>query len=211
MIEASFYSAKSFEPHCARGWDSTRAGERIKEMPLPFWKRLKSASKKLQSQTANAQATANALKPPVDATTPEHLSPEKVPPKDLWDRAYKLLRDDRSTRGLLESYEKILLSEIKDGIASQTLPASFESFDRQPQLAALVSKKLQAVDNARWRFHIRDETIEVKAQVDRLVKAVLFAKDFVSSAVSSEPHAALAWTGVCVLLPVRFRQFSVEI
>ncbi len=31
---------------------------------------------------------------------------------------------------------------------------------------------------------------------------MLFAKDFVSSAASAEPHAALAWAGVSILLPL---------
>ena len=39
-------------------------------------------------------------------------------------------------------------------------------------------------------------------QFDKFIRIVIFAKDFVSSAVNAEPHAALAWTGVCVLLPV---------
>lgn len=34
------------------------------------------------------------------------------------------------------------------------------------------------------------------------MKIIVSVKDFVSSAVSSEPHAALAWAGVCVFLPV---------
>ena len=32
-------------------------------------------------------------------------------------------------------------------------------------------------------------------------------KDFVSSAINAEPHAALAWAGVCVLLPVGIEKF----
>jgi hypothetical protein len=62
---------------------------------------------------------------------------------------------------------------------------------REERLVALVSKKLQAV-----------ETSFVRDQVDRVAKVVIAAKDFIASAVSAEPHAALAWAGVCVLLPV---------
>ncbi len=47
--------------------------------------------------------------------------------------------------------------------------------------------------------------MDVSVQFDKAVKIVVAAKDFVSSAVSSEPHAALAWAGVCVFLPVNLK------
>lgn len=42
----------------------------------------------------------------------------------------------------------------------------------------------------------------VKEQVGKVVRAILSVKDFIRSAVSTEPHAALAWAGVLVILPV---------
>lgn len=99
-------------------------------------------------------------------------------------------------------YEDILASELDDGTILSHGPAGPAGLGKQKQLSALVSKKLQAVEDARWKFNVRDETVEVKPQVDRVVKAVLLAKEYISSAASSEPHAALAWTGVCLLLPV---------
>ena len=50
--------------------------------------------------------------------------------------------------------------------------------------------------------------MDVSGQFDKAVKIVVAAKDFVSSAVSSEPHAALAWAGVCVFLPVNPKNLS---
>lgn len=44
--------------------------------------------------------------------------------------------------------------------------------------------------------------MDVGGGFDQAVKVVVAAKEFVSSAVSSEPHAALAWAGVCIFLPV---------
>jgi len=123
-------------------------------------------------------------------------------PKDLWNRAYKLLREDESNIRLLEPYEKVLLSELQDVDVSRIQSTYWKGYDREQQLSALITKKLQVVDKARWRFNMGNETIEFKAQIDRIVKAVLYAKDAVSSALNSDPHAALAWAGVCVLLPV---------
>ena len=44
--------------------------------------------------------------------------------------------------------------------------------------------------------------MEVKAQVDKLVKTVIWAQGFVSSAASADRHSALAWAGVSLLLPL---------
>jgi N-terminal domain of NWD NACHT-NTPase len=42
----------------------------------------------------------------------------------------------------------------------------------------------------------------VKEQVDKIISAITAAKEFITTAASLEPHAALAWAGVSVLLPV---------
>ena len=73
---------------------------------------------------------------------------------------------------------------------------------RGRNMLALVRKKVKAVDDARWKFQLGERSVELKTQVDRIVKAIPFAKDFISPAVSAEPHAALAWAGVCMLLPL---------
>lgn len=70
-------------------------------------------------------------------------------------------------------------------------------------MSKVVRDKFQAVQDARWKFVIFSKEIEVRKQFDRAVGAVTWAKDFITQAVSPDPHAALAWAGVCVLLPVR--------
>ena len=62
--------------------------------------------------------------------------------------------------------------------------------------------KLQAIEASRWKLRFRNETIEVRAQVERIIKVVVLANDLMSSAASSEPHAALTWACVFILLPV---------
>lgn len=153
-------------------------------------------------QKLEAPGLANAPELPSKITSADHHSPVGDQPEDLWDRAYELLRHDASTRKLVENYERVLLSELGISHNLPGLSSNIEDYNREKQLSSLVSKKLQVVEEARWKFHVGDRTVEVKPEIDRIIKAVLFAKDFISSAVSSEPHAALAWTGVCVLLPV---------
>ena len=124
------------------------------------------------------------------------------PPDDLWDQAYRLLQGDSNGKNSLARYEEILASELGDDERHQTVPIHLKGLAKEKQLAALVSKKLQVMENSRWKLRFRNETIEIRAQAERIVKTVVFAKDFVSSAASSEPHAALAWAGVSLFLPV---------
>lgn len=74
---------------------------------------------------------------------------------------------------------------------------------REKQMSALVDKKLEVMNNKQWRVKVCGRSVEVREQVDRIVKVVLVAKDFISSAASIDPlHAGLPWAGVCLLLPV---------
>ncbi len=101
------------------------------------------------------------------------------------------------------------MSLLKDEDDSRT--GFVAGLDKERQLSELIAKRLKIIEEARWKFDVGNQTIEVKAQADRIVKTVVFAKDFVSSAVSSDPHAALAWAGVCVLMPVSITSFSVQL
>ena len=44
--------------------------------------------------------------------------------------------------------------------------------------------------------------IVVKDAIKKPINGITAAKDFITQAVSHEPHAALAWAGVSCLLPV---------
>lgn len=74
--------------------------------------------------------------------------------------------------------------------------------DREVQLQKLVDRKLQAMQNSQLKITVGGKEVVVKDQVGKIVRTILSAKDFIGSAVSAEPHAALAWAGVLVVLPV---------
>lgn len=184
---------------CVRLSASTRT------MPCLWWRKKKS-SRSLPTQSAKplTQPSETHVGPSVESPTGaiNAKQTKNSEPKDLWDRAYEFLREDGSTRPLLERYENIIVTELRGDEGSHTNSAVAEGFARQEQLATLVAQRLTIVEDSRWKIHMRSGDVEVRAQFDRIIKAVLLAKDFVSSAVSSEPHAALAWAGVCLLLPV---------
>ena len=174
----------------------------------PTISRPETPTKPKNSSTDHGEASKQVL--PEAAAVSKAQPANSSEPSDLWDRAYKRLHEDTSSAKILEEYEKILIRELSGTVDShypnsridKDTSDSNPGLAREKQMAALVSKKLESIETARWKLQLGHATFEVKAQVDRIAKAVLFAKDFISSAASSEPHAALAWAGVSVLLPV---------
>src|SRR5438046_7551610 len=72
--------------------------------------------------------------------------------------------------------------------------------DRQVQLQKLVDCKLEDMQNAQLKITVGRKEVVVKEQVRKVVHAILSAKNCIGSAVVAEPHAALAWAGVLVVL-----------
>ena len=73
---------------------------------------------------------------------------------------------------------------------------------KREQMVSVLKRKLQYVEENQAKLRIGSKEIEVSKRFDSALTAVLKCKDVVSSAVSAEPHAAIAWAGVCVILPV---------
>lgn len=117
----------------------------------------------------------------------------------MWDKAYEDLQAEK--KDLVDAFEKILLSE--PGIDPTLTIADGDPSKREKQMSALVDKKLESMKQEQWRLQIGGKSVEVRDQVDRVVKVVLIAKDFITSAANKDPvHAGLPWAGVCMLLLV---------
>jgi hypothetical protein len=73
-------------------------------------------------------------------------------------------------------------------------------------MSQLVSEKLEIMNRKQWRFEVGGKSVEVREQVDRVVKVVLVARDLLNATASLDPvHAGLPLGGVCVLLSVSAR------
>lgn len=163
----------------------------------------------IRSTTASNDATivsAVAQATPIDVTTavePEESTVAQPPlDVDIWELAYQHL--SKENPGLVKHYEEILAQEEAD----QTYPSSQNEVSQSnishsiSRLTTLASKKLAGLDDSRLKIRLRSRTLVIKDGVDQLLTIVIAAKDFVSGAVALEPHGAIAWAGVCVLLPV---------
>ncbi|KAL9108807.1 MAG: hypothetical protein Q9227_006464 [Pyrenula ochraceoflavens] len=125
------------------------------------------------------------------------VSPEVIDPwqgrKDLWDEAYDALKTNQPE--VFKKYEQLILGDKYDPKSSQSLEVDkLRSDERELFFADQIDKKISTIKKEEW-------TTAAKVY-QKTVKTVLFAKDFISSVASQEPHAALAWAGVSTLLPL---------
>lgn len=67
-------------------------------------------------------------------------------------------------------------------------------------LGKIVDLKMKEVEDQKLAM-----SVDVKACFTKAIKTVIFAKDFIGSAVSADPHASLAWAGISVFLPLLCR------
>ena len=116
--------------------------------------------------------------------------------KDLWDEAYTKLREENPD--LFKKYTccvMIIEDNQEPGMTHDI--DQLESDRRERYLATLIEKRVEKIKEEEWPT----ATMVYK----NTVGMVLFAKDFITQVASNEPHAALAWAGVSMLLPVSGR------
>lgn len=136
-------------------------------------------------------ASSSPLRVPIDsASHPKHH-------KDLWERAYDLLFQNADNTKLLETYKALVSAELNDDYESTASSGKGNVPSRKDQFTSLVDRKLKEVDSKRGKL-----SKLLGKQVDRGVKLILFAKDFISAAAELDAHVALAWTGVSLFLPL---------
>ena len=99
--------------------------------------------------------------------------------EDLWVHAYEALK--LREPDLVAAYERHL-AQLAPAVTNSVHP----SLSPEP-IEAIAKSKLQA---------------KVREQGEKVIKFTLWSNDIISQAVSAQPYAALAWSGVSILLPV---------
>ncbi|KAF3400789.1 hypothetical protein DPV78_005126 [Talaromyces pinophilus] len=152
------------------------------------------------STTLNAVQSVSQPTTQTTSNTTLSTSPSYVK-RDLWDEAYEALRAENED--LIQKYEAIILEHDKqnnNATGQQLAPP--KSSRREEQLRQIVSQKINEVDLAKWRIKAGNHSLVLRDQFEKAIKVIIATKEFISTAVSNEPHAALAWAGVCVFLPL---------
>jgi len=78
-----------------------------------------------------------------------------------------------------------------------------KAFITSSDLAERIKLKLEQEDSKRFRVKILNKRINLHEQGEKIVEFIMWSKDLIGAAASLEPHAAIAWAGVSLLLPVR--------
>jgi len=108
---------------------------------------------------------------------------------DFWDRAFQISRRQDSWL----PYEELLTQQMK-GRAPPAVMAVMNGSQRDQIMSKLVVEKANMIEKAAWE----NQT----AALVRVVAALLLVRERLSSGATTDPHSALAWAGVCLLLPL---------
>lgn len=116
--------------------------------------------------------------------------------KDLWMHAYEALK--LRNPDLVTDYERHLSSADINHTACGLTSLSPE------RIKAIIIPKLEDREANRLVVRLGSEPIKVREQGEKIVRFILWSNRYISAAVSTQPFAALAWTGVSILLHVSY-------
>ncbi|KAK4205835.1 ankyrin repeat protein [Rhypophila decipiens] len=137
--------------------------------------------------------TAPTSPPPQSTVSNATVSPARTD-IDLWDCAYEEVKKRQGE--LIADYEKHLVSLQGSAAAGADLPTT------PSIIKSVVNTLLEDREKKQWRVPLQGKDHLVREQVEKLMKFCLWADTIVKNVVSAQPYAALAWSGVSLLLPV---------
>jgi hypothetical protein len=107
-------------------------------------------------------------------------------PGFLWKRAYQGLR--KEDKDILSSYEKQISKHNK----------------------ILIDKKLRGDDITQLTLKVAGKSLRLRELGQKIISFITYSQGYIQAATSLDPHAALAWTCVSILLPVSELQSGVS-
>jgi hypothetical protein len=97
----------------------------------------------------------------------------------------------------------VLIADYKAHLASlQGIAAAGADLSTPRSVASIVEKLSKDREEKQWRVSLQGHTVKIRTQTERLVKFLLWSDPVVKKALSAQSYAALAWSGVSLLLPV---------
>lgn len=113
---------------------------------------------------------------------------------DLWKHAYEIVK--RRNQEMVTAYEHYL-GLLDPGHTSSTSPSL------NPELLeSIIQPKLDDREARRLVLHLGRKPIKVREQGEKILKFILWSNSAISAAVSANPFAALAWSGISLVVPV---------
>ena len=115
---------------------------------------------------------------------------------DPWTRAFEIFQERNNDNDLLTIYKTHLRSF--HGPSSDHDSSILD----QSSVKGTVDKFLKERENRQWKVSIGSNDVKIRSQFEKLAKFLLWSDGFVKTAVSTQPYAALAWSGVSLILQV---------
>jgi ankyrin repeat domain-containing protein 50 len=120
---------------------------------------------------------------------------------DPWSRAFKIVQSREPD--LMREYQTHLGYVESDTKATGTNPANIVDLSTSRSVESVLKKLLKERKEKQWAISLKGiKPVNVRELGEKFVKFLLWTDPIVQQAVSAQPYAALAWTGVSVLLPV---------
>lgn len=139
--------------------------------------------------------TNSGIRSSVDNRSTASPEPGIAAPKSVWEEAWVSLEAEEPP--LFQKYQEYLLDESNANSKSKTNRLS--SKEKTEQLLRTVDGKITV---AKTKLQDGSFSSKVHRFVDGTIEYILKGSEFISVLASHEPHAALAWAGVSVILPV---------
>ncbi|KAF7586258.1 hypothetical protein BBP40_009184 [Aspergillus hancockii] len=129
------------------------------------------------------------------------VTSQRLQLEGLWTEAYgEIEKDDPK---LINAYQTALFREYPPEQGSSPTDTN-----REGHMRALIEHQLHRIQQSRLKITVAGKEIVAKEQARHAIHAILSVKDLITTAVSSEPHAALAWAGVLILLHPFAKSFT---
>ncbi|GAP92625.1 putative ankyrin repeat protein [Rosellinia necatrix] len=155
----------------------------------------------------NLDTPSSSKPPPADnesACAPSPGEPSsKLPPtsitndtpiRELWVIAYEKLREDNEE--LIKNYEEKLQGELGASLVS-ALGSKVSPRDR---MHAILQRRMEQINRDVWKLKFGSSEIQARDMVQPVLSVVSWANRYISTAVSTNPQASMAWAGVSLLL-----------
>ena len=114
--------------------------------------------------------------------------------EQLWSKAYLVFAEKNPD--LAKDYRRHIAGD-DDNATDLSPPPSIEALEKK------TTELIDARAARQWNISISGKnSINVRSQVEKLAKFLTWSNGIVKDALSSQPHAALAWSGVSLLIPV---------
>jgi hypothetical protein len=125
--------------------------------------------------------------------------------EELWTRARDKLATDK--HDLVEEYLFNLAKRPEFQSSGQSDGFTINSESVMSIVMHLDKERTDKQWCLKWKTDYFDFDINLRKQIQKLVKVAMWSDKLVKEALSTQPHAALAWSGATMVLPVG-SQFS---